>query len=59
MESLLVTILIVALIFAIVWWALERLILPEPIRMVIIVIVALIAILWLLHLMPLVTGLKF
>jgi H+/Cl- antiporter ClcA len=45
----LISVLVFALIIAIVWWALQQLSLPQPIRMVVVVIIALIAILWLVQ----------
>ena len=47
MIGLLISLLVFCLIAAIIWWVLQQLPLPQPIRMVVIVVFALIAILWL------------
>jgi hypothetical protein len=52
MISLLITVLILALIMYLVFWALGQLALPQPIRAVIIVIVAIILILILTQYLP-------
>jgi len=48
--NLLVTIIVIALIFGLVWWVLGQMPLPEPFRMVINVVLGLICILVLLGL---------
>ncbi len=57
MISLLVTVLIAALIFYLVIWALGQLGLPAPVRQVVIVIMAIIFIVWLAQRLGLMTGL--
>lgn len=52
MVSLAITLLIVLLIAAIVWWVIGQLNLPQPIRMVAIVIMAIAAILILVSFLP-------
>lgn len=47
--SILISLLILCVIFAIVWWVIGQLSLPPPIRMVVIVIMAIIAIVFLLQ----------
>ena len=56
MIGLLLTLLVFCLIAAIIWWVLQQLPLPQPIRMVVIVVFALIAILLLLQMLPLGVG---
>lgn len=58
MISLLVTLLILCLICAVAWWAIQHLPLPEPFRWVAVVVIAIIAIVLLLQLLP-AAGLRF
>lgn len=48
--SVLVSLLVILVIFALVYWVIEQLTLPPPIRMVAIVIFAIVALFWLLSL---------
>ena len=52
MVELLITLLVLVAIAGIVWWVLQSVPLPPPLRIAVIVIVAIIAILVLLLLMP-------
>lgn len=52
MISLLIYLLIGLLIFALVWWALNQMPLPQPVRMVAIVVMVIVAILFLVNLLP-------
>lgn len=52
MISLIITLLVVLLVLAIAWWAIQQLPLPDPVRWVAVVVIALIAILVLLSLLP-------
>ena len=52
MISLLITLLIFALIAGLIWWALQQIPLPPPIRMVVIVVFVIILILVLLEMLP-------
>jgi hypothetical protein len=56
MIGLLIDLLVFALIAGIVWWVLQQIPLPPPIRMVVIVVFALIAILVLVSFLPGVGG---
>ncbi len=56
MISLLVTVLIAALIFYLVWWALSQIPLPQPVRTVVIVILVIIFVVWLAQRFNLITG---
>ncbi len=47
--SLIVSLLVVCLILAIAWWAINQLTLPPPVRMVVVVIIAIVAIVFLLQ----------
>ena len=47
--SLIVSLLVALLIFAIVWWAINQLSLPPPVRMVAVVIMAIVALVFLLQ----------
>lgn len=47
--TLLVTIVVVALILYVIFWALGQIPLPQPIRTVIVVVVALIILVWLVQ----------
>lgn len=49
--SLLVTILVIALVFSLVWWVLGQMPIPEPFRMVVNAVLGLIAIILLLSLL--------
>lgn len=49
--SLLITILIIALVFGLIWWVLGQMPIPEPFRMVVNVIIGLIAVILLLSLL--------
>ena len=52
MIELLITLLVLVAIAGVVWWVLQSVPLPEPLRIVVIVIVAIIAILVLLRFVP-------
>ena len=52
MVELLVTVIVLVAIAGIVWWLIQNVPLPEPLRIVVMVIVALVAILMLLRLLP-------
>jgi hypothetical protein len=52
MIDLLIYLLIAALIFGLVYWALTQIPLPQPVRVVVIVVMAIIAILFLVRLLP-------
>jgi hypothetical protein len=47
--SIIVSLLVICLIIAIAYWAINQLTLPPPVRMVVVVIIALVAILFLLQ----------
>jgi hypothetical protein len=49
MISLLVSLLVVLVILSILWWVIQQIPLPQPIRLAVVVIFALIAIIWLLQ----------
>jgi heme A synthase len=49
--SLLITIIIIAVVFGLVWWILQQMPLPEPFKMVVNVLIGLIAVLVLLGLL--------
>lgn len=44
MIGLLITLLVIALIIGIAWWALQQITLPPPVHMAVVVIIAIIAI---------------
>ena len=52
MISLLITLLIFALIAGLIWWALQQIPLPPPVRMVIVVVFVIILVLVLLEALP-------
>jgi ABC-type uncharacterized transport system permease subunit len=56
--SIIVSLLVICLIIAIAYWAINQLTLPPPVRMVVIVIIALVAILFLLQFVGGVPGLR-
>jgi hypothetical protein len=49
--NLLVTLIIIALVFGLVWWVLAQMPIPEPFRMVINALIGLIAVVFLLGLL--------
>ena len=49
MISTLITLFILLAIFALIWWGVNRLALPEPFKTVILVIVGLVGLVWLYH----------
>lgn len=57
MITLVVYILVAALIFSLVYWALTQIPLPQPVRTVVIVLMVVIAVVFLLSLLPGVPGL--
>jgi len=57
MITLVVYILVAALIFSLVYWALTQIPLPQPVRTVAIVLMVVIAVVFLLSLLPGVPGL--
>ncbi len=50
--ELLITLLVVLAIFAIIWWAITQLALPQPFRIVAVVVMAVVALIVLLQLLP-------
>jgi hypothetical protein len=52
MIAILIWLLVMLAIFAIVWWAIQQMGLPDPIKIVVVVIVAIIALLVLVSLLP-------
>ncbi len=52
MLELLITLLVLVAIAGVVWWVLQSVPLPEPLRIVVVVIVAIIAIVLLLRFLP-------
>jgi uncharacterized membrane protein YhhN len=52
MIATLIWLIVVLAIFAIVWWAIQQMGLPDPIRIVVIAVMAIIALLLLLSLVP-------
>ena len=58
MVNALVTLLVIALVIGIAWWALQQISLPPPIHMAVVVVIAIIAILLVVeYLLPLTHGL--
>lgn len=47
--GLLVTIIVVALVLYVVFWALGQIALPQPVRTIIVVVIALVLLVWLLR----------
>jgi len=52
MIATLIWLLVMLAIFAIVWWAIQQMGLPDPIKIVVVVIMAIIALLVLVSLLP-------
>lgn len=50
MISLLIYLVVILLIFSVLWWVLNQLTLPQPVRMVAVVIFALVVVVFLLNL---------
>lgn len=52
MESLLISLIVLAVVIWLVWFILSRIPIPEPIRTVVYVVVGLICLLWVLQYLP-------
>ncbi len=49
---MLITLLVLLLIFAVFWWVIQQLSLPQPVRMVVVVVFAIICLVYLLGFLP-------